>query len=129
VRVAVEVIPNRLSDASSLVTILEQDLEGIPAGICLDFGHAHLMGDVADAIETAAEHLIATHVHDNHGRDDEHLVPYRGSIDWDLALVTMQKIGYEGTYLLELAGGGSPSAVLEDARRARQRVERALTHA
>ena len=37
------------------------------------------MGDVADAIETAAEHLIATHVHDNRGRDDEHLVPYRGT--------------------------------------------------
>jgi len=129
VRVAVEVIPNRLSDATSLATMLEQDLEGIPAGICLDFGHAHLMGDVADAIETAAEHLIATHVHDNHGREDEHLVPYRGSIDWDLALMTMQKIGYEGTYLMELAGGGSPAAVLEDARRARQRFERALTHA
>lgn len=129
VRVAVEVIPNRLSDASSLVTIIEQDLDGVPAGICLDFGHAHLMGEVADAVETVAEHVIATHVHDNHGREDEHLVPYRGSIDWDLALVTMQKIGYEGTYLMELAGGGSPAAVLEDARRARQRFERALTHA
>ncbi len=129
VRVAVEVIPNRLSDPSSLVAIVEQDLDGVPAGICLDFGHAHLMGDVADAVETAAEHLIATHVHDNHGREDEHLVPYRGSIDWDLALVTMQKIGYEGTYLMELASGGSPAAVLEDARRARQRFERALTHA
>ena len=41
------------------------------------------MGDVADAVETVAEHLITTHVHDNHGRDDEHLVPYRGSINWD----------------------------------------------
>jgi sugar phosphate isomerase/epimerase len=129
VQVAVEVIPNRLSDAGSLVSILEQDLDGIRAGICLDFGHAHLMGEVADAVETAAEHLIATHVHDNHGREDEHLVPYRGSIDWDLALVTMQKIGYEGTYLMELAGAGSPTAVLEDARRARQRFERALSHA
>jgi sugar phosphate isomerase/epimerase len=129
VRVAVEVIPNRISDADGLVTILEQDLDGVPAGICLDFGHAHLMGEVADAIEIAAEHIIATHVHDNHGREDEHLVPYRGSIDWDLALVTMQKIGYEGTYLMELAGGASPAAVLEDARRARQRFERALTHA
>ena len=33
-------------------------------------------GDVPDAIETVAEHLIATHVHDNHRRNDEHLVPY-----------------------------------------------------
>ena len=129
VRIAAEVIPNRLSDPASLVAILESEIEGIRPGICLDFGHAHLVGDVADAIETVAEHVIATHVHDNHGREDEHLVPYLGSIDWDLALVTMQKIGYEGTYLMELAGGSSPVAVLEEARRARQRFERALTHA
>ena len=126
IRVAFEVIPNRLSDATALVTMLESDLDARHAGICLDFGHAHLMGDVADAIETAAEHLITTHVHDNHGRDDEHLVPYRGSIDWDMALMAMQKIGYDGTYLMELADAGAPAAILEEARRARQRFERAL---
>ena len=87
------------------------------------------MGDVADAIEAVAEHVITTHVHDNHGREDEHLVPYLGSIDWGLALATMQKIGYEGTYLMELAGTGNPAGVLEEARRARQRFERAMTHA
>jgi sugar phosphate isomerase/epimerase len=84
------------------------------------------MGDVADAVETVAEHLITTHVHDNRGRDDDHLVPYQGSIDWASALVHMQKIGYDGTYLLELANTGSTAAVLEEARRARQRMERAL---
>jgi sugar phosphate isomerase/epimerase len=129
VRVAVEVIPNRLSDAAALVAILENELDGSRTGICLDFGHAHLMGDVADAVETVAEHIIATHVHDNHGREDEHLVPYRGSIDWDQALVTMQKIGYEGTYLMELAGTGEAASILEDARRARARFERTLAHA
>ena len=129
VRIAVEVIPNRLSDAASLVAILDDELESSRTGICLDFGHAHLMGDVADAVETVAEHIISTHVHDNHGRDDEHLAPYRGSIDWDQALVTMQKIGYEGTYLMELAGTGDAASVLEDARRARSRFERTLAHA
>lgn len=128
VKIAVEVIPNRLSDPGALASLLENDLDGQAAGICLDFGHAHLVGEVADAIETVAEHVITTHVHDNHGRDDEHLVPYLGSIDWDLALMTMQKIGYEGTYLMELAGAGQPAAVLEEARRARQKFERTLTH-
>jgi sugar phosphate isomerase/epimerase len=126
VRIAAEVIPNDLSSASALVAMLDRDFEGSSVGICLDFGHAHLMGDVADAIETAAEHLLTTHVHDNRRRADDHLVPYRGTIDWPTALLMMQKIGYDGTYLLELAGNGNPSAVLEDARRARQRFERAL---
>lgn len=128
VRVAFEIIPNPLSTPASLVSMLERDLEAPHAGICMDFGHAFLGGDVPDAIETSAEHLIATHVHDNHGRSDDHLVPYAGAIDWDAALVTMQKIGYEGTYLMELANTGTPAAVLEEARRARQRFERTLTH-
>ncbi len=129
VRIAVEVIPNRLSDPSSLVTILEDELDGNGTGICLDFGHAHLMGEVADAVETVAEHIITTHVHDNHRRDDDHLVPYRGTIDWDQALVTMQKIGYEGTYLMELAATGDPASILEDARHAKERFARTLAHA
>jgi sugar phosphate isomerase/epimerase len=129
VRVAFEVIPNDLSSAEALVSLLERDLDARAAGICLDFGHAHLMGDVADAVELSAEHLIATHVHDNHGRSDEHLVPFRGSINWDTVLVTMQKIGYEGPYMMEVAASGPPNSVLEEARRARERFERVLTHA
>lgn len=126
VRVAVEVIPNDLSSAPALVTMLERDFDDADVGICMDFGHAHLMGDVPDAIETAAEHLVTTHIHDNRRRDDDHLVPYQGTIDWASALVTMRKIGYDGTYLMELSAKGTPSAVLEEARRARQRMERAL---
>ena len=126
VRVALEVIPNALSTPEALASLIERELEAPHAGICMDFGHAFLGGDVPDAVEMAAEHLIATHVHDNHGRSDEHLVPYLGSIDWDAALVTMLKIGYEGTYMMEIANTGSPAAVLEEARRARARFERAL---
>jgi sugar phosphate isomerase/epimerase len=126
VRVAFEVIPNELSSAASLVAMLERNLESPHAGICLDFGHAHLMGDVADAVETAAEHVIATHVHDNRGKDDEHLAPYRGSINWDMALMTMQKIGYDAVYLMELANASTPAAILEDGRQARHRFERTL---
>ena len=128
VRMALEVIPNGLSDPASLVARLERDLDAPHTGICMDFGHAHLMGDVVDAVEIAAEHLITTHVHDNRHRQDDHLVPYLGSINWDMALMSMQKIGYEGTYLMELANTGSPTAVLEDARRARQRFERTMAH-
>jgi sugar phosphate isomerase/epimerase len=127
VRVALEVIPNPLSDAQSLVTMIERDLEASNAGICFDFGHAFLMGDVADAIETVAEHLITTHVHDNGGKKDDHLVPFDGRIDWNVALMAMQKVGYDGTYLMELANTGSPADILKKAQAARARFERLLT--
>jgi sugar phosphate isomerase/epimerase len=128
IRVALEVIPNPISDAASLVDMLEKDLDAPRTGICLDFGHAFLMGDVADTIETVAEHLITTHVHDNNGKKDDHLVPFEGRLNWDIALMTMQKVGYDGTYLMELANTGSPAAVLEQARAARARFDKLMAY-
>ena len=127
VRLALEVIPNELSRAGSLVHFIEQVLDEDTAGICLDFGHAHMDGDLVDAIETVSEHLITTHVHDNNGKKDDHLVPFEGRINWDIALMTMQKVGYDGTYLMELANtDGSTKAVLEQARTARARFEKLM---
>lgn len=128
IRVAIEVIPNALSDGASLVTLLERDLDAPRTGICLDFGHAFLMGDVVDTIEVVAEHLITTHVHDNKGKADEHLVPFEGRINWDIALMTMQKVGYEGTYLMELGNTNAPATVLDLARSARVRFEKLMAY-
>ncbi len=128
VRVAIEVIPNDLSDAHSLVTLLERDLEAPHAGICLDFGHAFLMGDVPDTVETVAEHLFTTHVHDNNRKKDDHLVPFEGKIDWDAALMSMQKVGFDGTYVMELRNTSDPATVLDHARRARERFEKLLAY-
>jgi sugar phosphate isomerase/epimerase len=126
VRVAVEVIPNELSRAGSLVHFIEEVLEEAEVGICLDFGHAHMDGDLVDAIETVSEHLITTHVHDNRGRTDDHLVPFEGSIDWPAALTAVQKVGYDGTLLLEIAAHGSAKDTLQKARKAREKMERLL---
>jgi sugar phosphate isomerase/epimerase len=126
VRVAIELIPNELSRAGSLVHFVEDVLERPDVGICLDFGHAHMEGDLVDAIETVSEHLITTHVHDNRGRTDEHLVPFDGTIDWPAALTAVQKVGYDGTLLLEIAAHGSAKDTLTRARKARQRMERLL---
>jgi sugar phosphate isomerase/epimerase len=124
VRVALEVIPNDLSAAATLVRLIEEDLEGIDVGICLDYGHAHLMGDLGDAIETISGHLWTTHVHDNGGRRDDHLVPFAGSIDWDAAMMATQKIGYDGVLMLEVGDTGNPVDVLQRSAKARERLEK-----
>jgi sugar phosphate isomerase/epimerase len=125
VRVALEVIPNPLSTAAALVRLLEEDLEGIDAGICLDYGHAHIMGDLGEAIELVGGHLFTTHVHDNAGRRDDHLLPFGGNIKWDTAIVETQKIGYDGVMMLEVGdGGGDPVEVLKRSVKARERLEK-----
>ena len=126
VRVAVEVIPNELSRAGSLVHFVEEDLDAPEVGICLDFGHAHMDGDLLDAIETVSGHVITTHVHDNHGRTDDHLVPFDGTIDWPAAMTAVQKIGYDQTLLFEIASHRSPVDTLMRAQRAREKLERLL---
>jgi len=127
VTLAIELIPNALSLAPSLVQWLEDDLEAPGAGICLDVGHAHIVGDVVDAIETCSGHIVATHLHDNRGKRDDHLVPGQGDIDWESALMSFQKVGYEGAWIFELAPAADPSAVLKQAARARDTLERLLT--
>ena len=124
VRVALEVIPNRLSSAAALVHLIEEELDGLDVGICLDYGHANLMGDLAEAIETVSGHLWTTHVHDNGGKRDEHLVPYAGNIDWEAAMMETQKIGYDGTLMFEVADTGDPVQVLERCVKARERLEK-----
>ena len=126
VQVAVEVIPNELSRAGSLIHFVEEDLETTEVGVCLDFGHAHMDGDLVDAIETVSGHLITTHVHDNRGRTDDHLVPFDGTIDWPSALTAVQKIGYDGPLMLEINARGTTKETLARARQVRQRMEQFL---
>jgi len=123
VRVAVEVIPNPLSTPAALVRLLEDETDDLDTGICLDYGHAHLMGDVAEAIEELSGHLLTTHVHDNRRRADDHLPPFGGTIDWDVAMMETQKIGYEGVLMFEVAGNGDAMAALQRCASARERLE------
>ena len=127
VRLAIEVIPNELSTPSALVDVIESDIDATGLGICMDVGHARMMGDVVDAIETCSGHLITTHLHDNRGRTDDHLVPGKGVIDWDAATLAFQKVGYDGAWMLELAIAADRRPILELAAKARERLE-ALLH-
>jgi sugar phosphate isomerase/epimerase len=126
VRLAIEVIPNELSTPSALVDVIESDIDASGLGICMDVGHARMMGDVVDAIEACSGHIITTHLHDNRGRSDDHLVPGKGVIDWDAATLAFQKVGYDGIWMFELAVAAERKPVLEQAVKARERLESLL---
>lgn len=129
---ALEVIPNRLSTPDALVARLEtasdasDDADEIVGhGICLDVGHAHLMSGAIDAIETAGGHLVTTHIHDNAGKRDDHLVPFSGTINWSALVMAMEKVGYDGVWMFEIGapGPGAPyDATLAQAAAARGRL-------
>ena len=58
------------------------------------------------AIEVVSGHLASVHVHDNHGRADDHLMPFEGTIDWPAAMTALQKVGYDGALIFEAASRG-----------------------
>jgi sugar phosphate isomerase/epimerase len=52
-------------------------------------------------------------------------VPYAGSVNWDEAMMTTQKIGYEGALMFEVgSSGGAPIEMLRRMTRARERLEK-----
>jgi len=126
VSLAIELIPNALSLPARLVQWIEDDVELPGMGVCLDVGHANLAGDPMEAVELCSGHIITTHLHDNRGKRDDHLVPGEGGIDWDGVLLAFQKVGYDGAWIFELAPAADGPAVLARAARAREKFERLL---
>jgi sugar phosphate isomerase/epimerase len=123
VKVALEVMGNALSTAPDLIEIIERSFEGADLGICMDVGHAHMLGDTAEAIEVASEYLVTTHIHDNRRQSDDHLVPFDGTINWPATVMAFEKIGYDGVLMYEVKNVESPRSVLERAVAARARLE------
>lgn len=81
-------------------------------GVCYDFGHAHLTGGFhRQNLNRIGRRLKATHVADNHGQRDEHLMPFYGTIDWAGAMAGLRDIGYTGelTYEIQEFGRGLPN--------------------
>jgi sugar phosphate isomerase/epimerase len=123
VQVALEVMGNNLCTPPDLIEIIERSFDGADLGICMDVGHAHLLGDAAEAIETTSEYLVTTHIHDNRRQSDDHLVPFQGSINWAATIMALEKIGYDGVLMYEVKATERPRAVLERAVGARKRLE------
>lgn len=71
--------------------------------ICLDIGHIAVFKDIRidNAIRDVKDYLVAIHAHDNMGKDDEHLIPHFGIIDWNKVGKALREIDYKGSFSLE----------------------------
>lgn len=88
-------------------------------GICLDTGHAFLSGDLHLVAHKLSGHLRMIHASDNRGGFDDHLPPGQGTIPWPLLLRQLDQEGFHGTFIIEIAGKGSPDEILRGAQQAR----------
>ncbi|MBI3127106.1 MAG: sugar phosphate isomerase/epimerase [Candidatus Tectomicrobia bacterium] len=91
---------------------------------CIDAGHARITegGGAAGAYARLAPWCAATHIHDNDGRRDEHLVPGEGAVDWGAFAGALEAAGYGGALTFEIKRREEPyrdtlSRLKEAARR------------
>ncbi|MFY9802692.1 MAG: sugar phosphate isomerase/epimerase [Candidatus Acidiferrales bacterium] len=85
VTIALENTPDELGAPSSLQHFIT-DTHLHDLKLCFDIGHAHVEEGVAASFDAMRERIVTTHIHDNHGDKDEHLLPFDGTIEWDTAL-------------------------------------------
>lgn len=70
--------------------------------ICWDFGHANLMRfKQEDAIRYLGKRIQCTHVHNNFGVEDDHLLPDHGTIPWDKVMPALKEVGFDSLLTLE----------------------------
>jgi sugar phosphate isomerase/epimerase len=110
VTIAIENTPGEFGSPESLEQFIrETHLKDLR--YCFDTGHAHIESGVMKSLEMMQSRVITTHLHDNHGEKDEHLLPGEGTIDWDAAVQALQKNTQELPVVLELKekAAGVPS--------------------
>ena len=134
VTLALENTPGEMASPANLKHFLEQTrLTNVK--LCFDTGHAHLEGGVAAELEAIRDLVVTTHIHDNRGERDDHVLPYEGTIDWNGALAALPT---DVPFVFELkepaAAAGSAdlqafAGTLQGMRSVFDKFEQALTQA
>lgn len=66
-------------------------LENPYLGFCFDSGHENAFSPDARYLERHGDRLYAMHLHDNYGTQDEHNIPFDGTVDWKKKMDLIRK--------------------------------------
>lgn len=62
---------------------------------CYDCGHNHCFTPAEDALERFGDRMVTTHLHDNHGLRDEHLLIGEGTVDLPRVFLRLVRRGMD----------------------------------
>jgi len=113
VRVVLENTAERSPD--TLARLLDA-VNDTSLGICLDVGHANYASDFkpCDWVQPLSRWLRHIHLHDNNGREDEHLPVGKGNIDFQKLFSAFERYTPDVTVSLEVEE--KPAVILENFR-------------
>lgn len=94
-------MPFFTSNYEDLITLTDS-FNDKSIGICWDTGHANMMDfNQANAIKEVGSRLKCTHIHNNFKREDSHMTPLAGDINWEEVMRAFNEISYEGPFTCE----------------------------
>lgn len=104
-RIAFENLPEEGGWPKNFRTITEI-LKRYPStlvGLCYDNGHGNMDGDGVERLDELKDRLIAVHLHGNHGKTDEHDLPFVGTVNWQNLTEVIATSAYEKPLHLEVS--------------------------
>ena len=109
--IALENIPSALGRAGPLADFVAR-IDHPRLRICIDTGHALITEgkNALSGVERLSPFCAATHLHDNDGRNDAHLIPGEGAFEWPSFFTMLDAQGYTGPLALELRRKEEPYA-------------------
>ena len=79
-------------------------VEGANIYVNVDIGHAFIVGgmnEIKKYVLTFQDRIVHMHIHDNSGKEDEHLSIGKGKIDFKKVIELLKEIDYNGTITIE----------------------------
>ena len=102
-----------LRQTDYLTFVLDQ-IDSSFLGFCYDSGHHHCRTPNDDLLSMYGSKLMALHLHDNDGTDDQHRLPLDGTINWSETMRQIAGTGYSGAVALEVSNSGYEDLSVEE---------------
>jgi len=103
VRIAIENVPEPYPFLMKGTADFEKFYKEVnePIGLALDVGHANLNGQIEQFLANFADKIVHVHVHDNNGREDQHLGIGYGKVNWEKFAKLLKKTEFNGVVIVE----------------------------
>ena len=111
-RLGIEAVPGGIINNTDSFLRLSDRIRSENLGLIMDTGHLFVQKEpLSLSIEKLGKKIFGTHICDNDGCIDDHLVPGEGKIDWANVLKAFKKIDYKGSLDIEINIADNPDMV------------------
>jgi len=94
----------------------------------LDVGHLHAQKEILPlSVEKLGSRISYVHASDNDGRDNLHLPPGKGTVDWEGVVKALAKHGYKGYIAVDIGGAGYRGNIDSDVVESKHFLENLLS--